>query len=83
MAESRYQSKNPVRRRRPVEVEGAPEEEDVEVADVARRVGLDPDEQGNRTDEATEQGRQSRAGRRPRDERGSVPIADDDWPEDR
>ena len=35
---------------RPIDVEGVPEEEDVDTADAADRVDLDPEEQENRDD---------------------------------
>jgi hypothetical protein len=46
----REHTKQPVEGRRPVEVEGAPSEEEIP-GDVADRTDLDPDEQLNRPDQ--------------------------------
>jgi hypothetical protein len=47
----REHTQQPVEEQRPVEVDGAPAEEDLSGADVAERVDLDPDEQLNRPDQ--------------------------------
>jgi hypothetical protein len=44
----------PEHQERPVEVEGVPDEEGISEADAAERVGLDPDEQPNRTDDSAD-----------------------------
>jgi hypothetical protein len=70
----------PVQERRPVEAEGVPAEEDVDMADAAERVDLDPEEQRNRPDQPGMTEDEERQYDEPPMER---PIADADRPEDR
>ena len=75
----REHTRQPVEEQRPVEVDGAPTEEDLSGADVADRLDLDPEEQLNRP----EQPGASPEERRPYDDPVGPPIAEQSHPEDR
>jgi len=75
----REHTKQPREEHRPLDVKGAPAEEDLSVADAADRVDLDPDEQVNRPDQPGV----SEEERRQFNDPPERSIADSDHPEDR
>jgi len=75
----REHTQQPVEEKRPIEVDGVPSEEDVSGADVAERVGLDPDEQLNRPDQPDASPEERRQYEHPT----GPPIAETDRPADR
>lgn len=72
----REHTQQSVEENRPVEVDGAPTEEDLSGADVADRIDLDPDEQVNRPDQPDASAEE----RRPYDDPVGPPIAREDGP---
>ena len=75
----REHTRQPVEDERPVQIDGAPSEEDLSGADVAERVDLDPDEQLNRPDQPDASAEERRQYENPT----GPPIAEQDRPSDR